>query len=76
QYSSSSPYAAASLFGRLLTTDFNANNTTITLMYKQEPGIVPESLTSSQADALQAKNGNVFVEYSNDTAIIQYGVTP
>lgn len=76
QYSSSSPYAAASMFGRLLTTDFNANNSTITLMYKQEPGIVPESLTSSQADAIQAKNGNVFVEYSNDTAIIQYGVTP
>ncbi|NSX05090.1 DUF3383 domain-containing protein [Cupriavidus gilardii] len=76
QYSSSNPYAAASMLGRLLTTDFNANNSTITLMYKQEPGIVPETLTSSQADAIQAKNGNVFVEYSNDTAIIQYGVTP
>ena len=76
QYSSSSPYAAASMFGRLLTTDFNANNTTITLMYKQEPGIVPESLTSSQADTLQAKRCNVFVAYNNDTAIIQYGVTP
>ncbi|SCB10286.1 DUF3383 domain-containing protein [Cupriavidus alkaliphilus] len=76
QYSSSSPYAAASMFGRLLTTDFNANNSTITLMYKQEPGIVPESLTSSQADTLQAKRCNVFVAYNNDTAIIQYGVTP
>ncbi len=76
QYSSSSPYAAASMFGRLLTTDFNANNSTITLMYKQEPGIVPESLTSSQADALQAKRCNVFVGYNNDTAIIQYGATP
>ncbi len=76
QFSSSSPYAAASLFGRLLTTDFNANNTTITLMYKQEPGIVPETLTSSQADTLQSKRCNVFVTYNNDTAIIQYGVTP
>ncbi|MCY1215552.1 hypothetical protein D9M68_438330 [compost metagenome] len=76
QYSSSSPYAAASMFGRLLTTDFNANNSTITLMYKQEPGIVAETLTSSQADTLQSKRCNVFVEYDNDTAIIQYGVTP
>lgn len=76
QYSSSSPYAAASMFGRLLTVDFNANNTTITLMYKQEPGIVPETLSSSQADTLQNKRCNVFVEYDNDTAIVQYGVTP
>jgi Protein of unknown function (DUF3383) len=76
QYSSTSPYAAASLFGRLLTTDFNANNSTITLMWKQEPGIVPETLSSTQANVLQDKRGNVFVEYDNDTAIVQYGVTP
>lgn len=76
QYSSSSPYAAASLFGRFLTTDFNGNNTTITLMFKQEPGIVAENLSSSQADTLQAKNCNVFVGYDNDTAIVQYGATP
>ena len=55
--------------------NFNANNTTITLMYKQEPGIVAETL-SSQADTLAAKRCNVFVNYDNDTAIIQYGVTP
>ncbi|MDM8357476.1 DUF3383 domain-containing protein [Pandoraea communis] len=76
QYSSASPYAGASLLGRLLTVNFNANNTTITLMYKQEPGIVPEDLGTSQANALKAKNCNVFVEYSNDTAIVQNGVTP
>ncbi|CUJ17264.1 MULTISPECIES: DUF3383 domain-containing protein [Achromobacter] len=76
QFSSASPYAVASLLGRMLTVNFNANNTTITLMYKQEPGIVAETLTSSQADTLAAKNCNVFVNYDNDTAIIQYGVTP
>ena len=66
----------ASLLGRMLTVNFNANNTTITLMYKQEPGIVAETLSSSQADTLAAKRCNVFVNYDNDTAIIQYGVTP
>ena len=76
QFSSASPYAVASLLGRMLTVNFNANNTTITLMYKQEPGIVAETLTSSQADTLAAKRCNVFVNYDNDTAIIQYGVTP
>ena len=45
----------ASLLGRMLTVNFNANNTTITLMYKQEPGIVAETLSSSQADTLAAK---------------------
>ncbi|MFK0376505.1 DUF3383 domain-containing protein [Pandoraea sp. NPDC090278] len=76
QYSSATPYAGVSLFGRLLTVDFNANNTTITLMWKQEPGIVAETLSTTQANALQAKNCNVFVNYSNDTAIVQTGVTP
>lgn len=76
QYSSKSAYAAASLLGRLLTVDFDANNTTITLMYKQEPGIEAETLSTTQANTLEDKRGNVFVEYDNDTAIIQYGVTP
>ncbi|WP_261531247.1 DUF3383 domain-containing protein [Burkholderia multivorans] len=76
QYSSSTPYAVSSLLGRLLTVNFDGNNTTITLMFKQEPSVVAETLTSTQANALQAKNCNVFVNYSNDTSIIQYGVTP
>ncbi|EOV4147137.1 DUF3383 family protein, partial [Yersinia enterocolitica] len=71
QYSSASPYAAASIFGRAFTVNFNGNNTTITLKFKQQPGITAESLEQSQANALKAKNCNVFVNYDNDTAIIQ-----
>ncbi|MCK1783443.1 DUF3383 domain-containing protein [Pseudomonas sp. TNT11] len=74
QFSSSSPYAAASIFGRAFTVNFQGNNTTITLKFKQEPGVTAESLASSQAKALKAKNCNVFVNYDNDTAIIQEGV--
>lgn len=73
QYSSYSAYAVMSLLGRILTTDYGGNNTTITLMYKQEPGIVAESLTASQADSAAGKNCNVFVNYENGTAIIQNG---
>ncbi|WP_186148088.1 DUF3383 domain-containing protein [Burkholderia gladioli] len=76
QYSSSSAYAVVSALGRLLTVDFNGNSTTLTLMYKQEPGIVAEALTSTQADTLEAKNCNVYVGYDNNTSILQYGVTP
>lgn len=73
QYSSTSAYAAVSALARILTTDYAGNNTTITLMYKQEPGVVAETLLGTQADAIRAKNCNVFVAYNNATAILQYG---
>ncbi|MDC9622784.1 DUF3383 domain-containing protein [Xenorhabdus sp. XENO-7] len=73
QYSAQ-PYAIASLFGRMFTVNFQGNNTTITLKFKQEPAISAELLTSTQANALKVKSGNVFVHYNNDTAIIQEGV--
>lgn len=74
QYSSSDPYAAVSAAGRILTTDFNGNNTVITLKFKSEPTVVAESINSNQADALETKGCNVFVNYNNDTAIIEQGV--
>ncbi|ENB1047731.1 DUF3383 domain-containing protein [Salmonella enterica] len=74
QYSSSSKYAALSAFGRAFTVNFNGSNTTITLKFKQEPGITYETLTTDQAAALDAKNCNVFVYYQNDTAILQQGI--
>ena len=74
QYSSSSAYAAVSIFGRAFTVDFQGSNTTITLKFKQEPGVAPENLTEAQAAALNFKNCNVFVKYNNDTAILQQGV--
>jgi hypothetical protein len=74
QYSSYSPYASASAFGRAFTVDFEASDTVITLNFKQEPLVVGETLSENQARALQAKNCNVFVFYSNDVAILQEGV--
>ena len=75
-YSSANKYAICSFFGRAFTVNFSGNRTTITLMFKQMPGVVYENLTESQAQALEAKNGNVYVYYDNDTAIIQNGVMP
>lgn len=74
QYSSSSKYAAISAFGRAFTVNFSGSNTTITLKFKTEPGITYETLTTAQAAAIDAINGNVYVYYANDTAIIQQGV--
>jgi hypothetical protein len=74
QYSTSSPYAVCSALGKAFTVDFEASNTTITLKFKQEPGVVAEQLTETQASTLKFKHCNVFVYYSNDTAILQEGV--
>lgn len=67
-------YAACSAAGRAFTVNFNANRSTITLKFKQEPGVVAEGLTETQAQALASKRCNVFVRYDNDTAILQEGV--
>ncbi|EHF7707776.1 DUF3383 domain-containing protein [Salmonella enterica] len=74
QYSSTSPYAALSAFGRAFTVNFTGSNTIITLKFKQLPGITYETIGTSQANALEAKNCNVYVYYENDTAILEQGV--
>lgn len=74
QYCSSNPYVVASLFGRAFGIDFSQQNSTITLMFKQEPGVVAEDLSESDADSLEAKRCNVFTVYDNNTSILQYGV--
>ena len=75
QFSSSSQVAIMAYLARILTTNWGANNSTITLKFKQEPGIVAETLNLNQVTALEAKNCNVFVAYNDDTAIVEQGVS-
>ena len=72
QYSSNQ-YAAASAMGRAFTVNFNANRSTITLKFKQQPGVVAEGLSETSASVLAQKNCNVFARYDNNTAILQEG---
>jgi hypothetical protein len=74
QYSSSSPYAAIASFAKFAVVDPTANNSMITLKFKINVGIVAETLTETQAAAIDSKNANVFVNYQNGNAIIQQGV--
>lgn len=74
QYSSSDAVAVVSALARILTTDFTGSNTVITLKFKQEPGVVPESLNTTQVAAANGKNCNVFVTYNNATSILEQGV--
>ncbi|MDD3310953.1 DUF3383 domain-containing protein [Pseudodesulfovibrio sp.] len=74
QYSSDNAHAVVSMIGRAFTVNFSGDKTTLTLKFKDEPGITAETLKESQATTLKGKNVNVFVYYENDTAIIQEGV--
>lgn len=67
-------YVQMSAAAKLLSVDYNASNTALTLMFKQEPGVPAELLNESQASALEDKNCNVFVAYDNETNILQHGV--
>lgn len=74
QYSLQTKYAICSFFGRALTTNFEGSNTTITMKFKVEPGVIPELLSSSQASTLANKRCNVYVQYNNGTSIVEEGV--
>ena len=74
-YSSDSPVAAASVFGRMATINFEGSHTTLTLKFTQLPGVTAENLRSSQAEALKSHNVNAFCAYQNDTSILQEGIT-
>jgi hypothetical protein len=74
QYSSYSAHAALSAAARLMTVNYEADNTALTLKFKQEPGVQAETLTATQAAALEGKNGNVLVSYNNDTVTLEQGV--
>jgi len=75
QYSSTNMYAGVSLLGRLLTTDFNQNNSVVSVMWKDEPGIIPENLSIEEVDRIELNNCNVFTQYDNRVAIIERGTT-
>ena len=74
QFSSTDAYAVMSAMGRILTTDFGAANTVMTLKFKQEPGVASETLNVNQVSAAEEKNANIFLLYNNDTSIIEQGV--
>ena len=74
QYSSYSSYAVVSYLARILTVNYAGNSTTITLMYKQEPGIIAENLPVTSVNIAEAKFANLFLAYNNNTAIVEPGV--
>lgn len=54
-------YPSASLAGRAFTVNFDNADSTITLKFKQLPGITVESLNTTQFTALSNKAGNALI---------------
>jgi hypothetical protein len=67
------PYQIVSAIARAFTVNFNEQNSTITLKFKQLPGTSPITITESQRLALVAKNCNYYT-YFGDSAMLAEGV--
>lgn len=61
----SSLYPSCSIAGRAFTVDFSQPNSTITLKFKQGPGITSEDISTSQKATLDAKKCNAFIIVGN-----------
>jgi hypothetical protein len=72
-YSSTNAYLDASMFGKALPVDYSAQNSALTLMWKQMPGVPSEKLTVGQANALDAKRYNYTALFNNNTSILVNG---
>lgn len=55
-------YPSASILGRAFTVNFGQPNSTLTLKFKQMPGITVEQLTQSQKSVLDSKKANALIE--------------
>lgn len=73
QYDNNDPYAVISAMSRIMSVDFTAKDSTITLKFKQEPGVTPIDVTETQRQALAGKNLNYYT-YFGDSAMIAEGV--
>jgi len=66
-------YPHVSAFARAFTVDFSGTDTTITLKFKQLPGVSVTPLTTSQKVATEGKNCNVYTSIG-DVSMLAEGV--
>lgn len=66
-------YAALSAFSRAFAVNFDMQNSTITLKFKTLPTVTPSDVSTTQANAISAKNANYY-SYFGDSAMVAEGV--
>lgn len=74
QWSSTDAYAIASYLAKALSVNYLGSNTTLNMQFQPEPGITPEQLTLTQANAMDTKRVNYSAFYANGVAVLQGGV--
>ena len=65
-------YPASSALARLLSTNFAANNSTLTLKFKQQPTITADEITATEFSKAKRLGINVYT-YFDDVAMIAEG---
>lgn len=73
-YDKDDPYAVMSLLARGLSVNFAANNSTITLKFKQLPGVTADNISLTEAAKCKALGIN-FYTYYDDAAMVAEGTT-
>ena len=69
-------YAAAAIMGVEMGLNTGLPSFYFTMMFKQLVGVIPEPLSQSQINTIQANNCNLYVGYVNQYTIFQTGITP
>jgi hypothetical protein len=64
-------YMIVSAFARGFTVNFNEENSTLTLKFKQLPGTTPSNLTETQRLAIVAKNGNYYTTFGDSVMMAE-----
>lgn len=67
-------YADASAMARLLGVDYAATNSTLTMKFKDLPGIATVPLTETQLSNLESRRINTFVAIGNNSRCFREGV--
>lgn len=71
-YDPNDKYAVISAISRLLSMNFSANNSTITLKFKTLPAITADEITATQAKKAQVLGVNIYT-YFDDVALLAEG---
>lgn len=73
QYSSQNPYASLGFFAIGVSVNYTGSNTTTDFMWKSLASVVPESLSETQAAALNASHYNYYATFNNGSSITVNG---
>lgn len=68
------PYAVMSFLARAMSVNFSANNSTLTMKFKQLPGVSADDLTQTEANKCK-KLGINYYTYFDDVAMVAEGTT-